>query len=94
MATEMDVLKELDKVVDPEVGIPMTEMGLVDVAKIENGIVTVEFHFTTPACPPVFAIKMANDIKEFCGKLDGVKDVRVKIKDHYMADQINDQINK
>lgn len=94
MVERKDVIKELNKVVDPEVGIPITDMELVDEIKIENGNISVTFHFTTPVCPPVFALKIANDIKELVSKLDGVNNVKVFIKDHVLAEKINAQVNK
>lgn len=93
MVERNEVIKVLNKVVDPEVGIPITDMELVDEIKIENGNVSVTFHFTTPVCPPVFALKIANDIKDLVSRLEGVKGVKVFIKDHVLAEKINAQVN-
>lgn len=90
----MQVIKELNKVVDPEVNVPITDMELVDEIKIEDGTVTVTFHFTTPYCPPVFAYKIGLDIKNYVSKLDGVKKVKVFIRDYYLAEKINAELNK
>lgn len=84
----------MNKVVDPEVGIPITDMELVDDINIDKGHVTVTFHFTTPMCPPVFAFKIAMDIKNLVSALDGVEKVTVTIKNHVMADKINTEVNK
>ena len=89
-----EVMEVLSKVVDPEIGIPITEMKLIDDVKIEDGNVYVEFHLTMPWCPPVFAMKIASDIKEGISKVKGVKKVEVRLKDHYMADYINEKIEK
>ena len=95
MVERREVIKELNKVVDPEVNIPITDMELVDDIKIEgDGTVTVTFHFTTPYCPPVFAYKIGLDIKSYVGKLEGVKRVKVLIKDYYLAERINEELNK
>ncbi|MBI4009724.1 MAG: iron-sulfur cluster assembly protein [Candidatus Aenigmarchaeota archaeon] len=93
MVDKEAVMKELEKVVDPEIGVPITEMQLVDTIDIQDGNVTVEFHITTPFCPPVFALKMATDIKTLVSKLEGVKSVKVNVNGHYMSEQINKQIN-
>lgn len=93
MVDKEAVMKELEKVVDPEIGVPITEMQLVDSVDIQDGNVSVEFHITTPFCPPVFAIKMATDIKTLVSKLEGVKSVKVKVNGHYMSEKINEQVN-
>lgn len=88
------IMKELEKVVDPEIGVPITEMQLVDSIDIQDGNVIVEFHITTPFCPPVFALSMANDIKSLVSKLEGVKSVKVNVNGHYMSEKINQQVNE
>lgn len=92
--TKTKVMKELEKVVDPEIGIPITEMKLIDNIKITGDKVLVEFHLTMPFCPAIFATKIASDIKKFVSKIKGVKSVEVKLKNHFMADEINKEINK
>jgi copper chaperone CopZ len=47
-----------------------------------------------PFCPAVFATKIASDIKNFVSKIKGVKSVQVILKNHFMADEINKEINK
>ena len=94
MVDRKQIIKELNKVVDPEIGVPITDMDLVDEIKIDNGNISVTFHFTTPMCPPVFALKISLDIKNLISKLEGVKNVKVFLKDHYLAEKINKEINK
>ena len=85
---------ELDKVIDPEVGVPITKMKLIDKVKIDKDKVIVEFHLTMPWYPGVFAMKIAKGIKETVSKIEGVKSVQVKLKDHYMDEQINKEVNR
>jgi metal-sulfur cluster biosynthetic enzyme len=92
--TKNMVMEELKKVIDPEIGIPITEMKLIDDIKIEKDKVLIEFHLTMPFCPAVFATKIASDIKNFVSKIKGVKSVQVILKNHFMADEINKEINK
>ncbi len=94
MVDKDSVMKELEKVIDPEIGVSIIEMQLVDSVDIQNGNVTVEFHITTPYCPPVFALKMAQDIKTYVSQLKDVKSVKVNITGHVMSEQINKQVNK
>lgn len=95
MVDRKSIIKELNKVVDPEVNVPITDMELVDEIKIEDdGTVSITFHFTTPYCPPVFAYKIALDIRHYVSQLGGVKKVNVFLKDHYLSEKINAEINR
>lgn len=41
----------LSGVIDPELGIPVTDLGLVYRVQVADGAVTVEMTTTTPVCP-------------------------------------------
>jgi len=88
------VEEQLSKIIDPELGRPITEMKLVDRLVAEGGQVTVEFHLTAPFCPPVFALKIASDIKAAVLSVVGVSDARVVLRGHYLADAVNKQVNR
>lgn len=94
MVTKEEIMEELNNVMDPEIGMSIVDMGLVDEVKIEGNKVSVIFHLTAPFCPPVFAVMIAKDIKERLSKMAGVKSSEVKLVGHIMADQINEIINK
>ena len=66
MVNKAQIVKELAQVVDPEVGVPITEMDLVDDIVIDEGTgkVSIGFHLTAPFCPPMFALEIAQDIKK------------------------------
>lgn len=94
MVERTEIVKELAQVVDPEVGVPITEMDLVDDITIaEDGIVSIGFHLTAPFCPPMFALEIAQDIKKRVSALSGVKDVRISMSGHFMAEEINRRVN-
>jgi len=93
MVEKPEIVKELAQVVDPEVGVPITEMDLVDDITIKDGVVSVGFHLTAPFCPPMFALEIAQDIKKRISALDGVKEVRVSMTGHFMAEEINRRVN-
>ena len=88
------VMAELAKVIDPEIGVPITDMKLVDRVDTEGDTVEVDYHLTMPFCPPVFATQIGKDIRRRLQTLPGVKVVRVTLKNHYMADFINKEISK
>lgn len=89
-----EVQKQVSKIVDPEIGIPIVEMNLIDKLDIKDGNVDVEYHATTQFCPPVFALKISQDLRDGLLQVKGVKSVRVMVTGHYFADAINRQVNK
>ncbi|MBI2543251.1 MAG: iron-sulfur cluster assembly protein [Candidatus Aenigmarchaeota archaeon] len=88
------IMKELEKVIDPELGVPITEMELVDKIEIKDGVVTIDFHLTAPYCPPMLAMKMAYDMKEAVSHIDGVKEVKLNMSGHYLSVELNKEVNK
>lgn len=84
----------LAKVEDPEIGVPIMEMNLIEKVDVrEDGHVYVEYHYTTPYCPPMFGMKMAQDIKANLLATKGVTSVALNGKGHYMAEFINKAVN-
>jgi metal-sulfur cluster biosynthetic enzyme len=73
---------------------PIVEMNLIDKLEVQDGVVNIEYHATTPYCPPIFALKISQDMKTYALQAKGVKDVKVTVKGHYLADAVNKQVNK
>ncbi len=98
MSTEQvdirEVQRQVSKVVDPEIGMPIVEMNLIDKLDVKDGNVDVEYHATTQFCPPVFALKISQDLKDGITTIKGVKSVKVIVTGHYFSDAINRQVNK
>ncbi|HUK79059.1 MAG TPA: iron-sulfur cluster assembly protein [Nitrososphaerales archaeon] len=98
MSTEQvdvkEVQKQISKIVDPEIGMPIVEMNLIDKLDIKDGQVDVEYHATTQYCPPVFALKISQDLRDGLLQVKGVTGVKVMVTGHYFADAINRQVNK
>ena len=80
--------------VDPEIGMPIVEMNLIDKLDVKDGNVDVEYHATTQYCPPVFALKISQDLRDGLLQVKGVKTAKVVVTGHYFADAINRQVNK
>ena len=94
MVTVVEVTRELEKVVDPEIGLPITEMHLVDEIIIkDDGELFIKYHLTAPFCPPIFAEDIGMNIRQFTSKLDGVKSVKVILHGHALANEINQRVN-
>ena len=77
MVSEDDVTEALSNVIDPELGLDFVELGLVYDVGIEGGTVNITFTLTTPACP--IGPQVSEQMKEFVGDIDGVKDVFPKM---------------
>jgi metal-sulfur cluster biosynthetic enzyme len=91
---ESAIQTALSKIMDPELGRPITDLKLVDRMNVSAGSVDLEFHLTAPFCPPVFALKIASDIKAGLLSVPGVTSAKVTLRGHYLADAVNKQVNK
>ncbi len=87
------IFDELSKIVDPEINVSITELELIDEVDINNSNVKVDLHLTSPFCPAVFGFKICQDIHDNVLKVDGIDDVKVNVSNHFMAEQINNQVN-
>lgn len=95
-----DVWKQLDKVCDPELDEPITDMGFVEAVKIEDagtikgsGRVSVRFRLPTYWCSANFAYLMAADIRLQVLHLPWVETVHVQLEDHMFDEQVNRGVN-
>ena len=84
----------MSKIMDPELGRPITDLKLIDKMAVNGGAVDLEFHLTAPFCPPIFALKIASDIKAGLMSVPGVTEAKVTLRGHYLADAVNKQVNK
>lgn len=91
---ESAITAALSKIMDPELGRSITDLKLVDSMSVSGGSVDLEFHLTAPFCPPVFALKIASDIKAGLLSVPGVTEARVTLRGHYLAEAVNKQVNK
>ena len=91
--TRRKIFDELTKIVDPEIGVSIMELELIDKVDINSGKVNVDLHLTSPFCPAVFGFKIAQDIRDNIYKLSGINEVKVNVSNHFMADAINKQVN-
>ena len=92
--TESAINEAMSKIMDPELGRPITDLKLIDRMTLTGGSVDLEFHLTAPFCPPIFALKIASDIKAGLLSVPGVTDAKVTLRGHYLADAVNKQVNK
>lgn len=93
MVNKEEIIKELAKVIDPEIGIPITEMKLVDDIEISGSEVIIKYHLTMPFCPAFFALAIGQDIKKRISSINDVTKVTVILSKHVMAEDLNKKIN-
>ena len=87
------IFDKLSKIVDPEINTSIVELELIDEVDINDSNVKVDLHLTSPFCPAVFGFKICQDVHDNLLKVEGVKDVKVNVSNHFMAEQINNQVN-
>ena len=87
------IFDELSAIVDPEINVSITELELIDEVDIQDSGVKVDLHLTSPFCPAVFGFKICQDVHDNLLKIDGIDDVKVNVSNHFMAEQINNQVN-
>lgn len=73
--TEADVRAQLEKVLDPEIRKPITDLDMVRGVEIEGGDVAVSIDLTTSGCP--LRDTIAGDVQQRVAELAGVTGVEV-----------------
>jgi metal-sulfur cluster biosynthetic enzyme len=84
-----EIWAALGTVRDPELDEPITELGFVRSAGLEGGRAEVELQLPTYFCAPNFAYLMVADAHDALQAVPGVNLVRVRLVDHFTADEIN-----
>jgi metal-sulfur cluster biosynthetic enzyme len=77
MPTKDDVMKALSEVIDPEVRLSITDLGLVYDVNVDGGKAHVKMTLTTPGCPMASALRqMAEDA---VAAVEGVTKAQVEL---------------
>lgn len=73
------VIAEIKKIYDPEIPVNIYELGLIYKIEIDdiNKKVLIKMTLTSPNCP--VAESLPNSVKENILKIDGIKDVDLKL---------------
>ncbi|HEY3313786.1 MAG TPA: Mrp/NBP35 family ATP-binding protein [Bacillota bacterium] len=77
MVDQGEVRKALSKVMDPELGRSLEELGMIKEVKVDGGKVEVTVALTTPSCPLRGGIEA--DVKQAVAAVPGVEDVQVRM---------------
>jgi metal-sulfur cluster biosynthetic enzyme len=84
------VVDALAEVYDPELDEPITRLGFVSSCEVSPaGDVEVVLRLPTPQCAPNFAFLMAADARAVVRRLPDVREVTIRLEDHYTGDEIN-----
>lgn len=84
--TEAEVLGALSEVLDPELPISLTDLGLIRGVDVHGSTVRVGITYTTLGCPCTDLIQ--EDVEERLLRLDGIE--RVEIEETFAAWTRND----
>ncbi len=72
------IISEIKKIYDPEIPVNIYELGLIYKIEVnESKKVFIEMTLTSPNCP--VAESLPNSVKENILKIEGVKDVELKL---------------
>ena len=72
------IISEIKKIYDPEIPVNIFELGLIYKIEIVNdNKVIIEMTLTSPNCP--VAESLPNSVKQNILKVDGIKDVDLKL---------------
>lgn len=91
MVTKLQVREALKKVIDPEIGLNIVDLGLIYDVQIENDVARVRMTLTVPGCP--LSGMLTNQAEKVVRELDGIKDVKIELtwdppwNPHMMSDE-------
>ncbi|TSO25385.1 metal-sulfur cluster assembly factor [Lactobacillus sp. LL6] len=75
---EKEVMKALEKVIDPELGVDIVNLGLIYGIKVdEEGICNIKMTLTIMGCP--LSEFLNNEITKQAEKIAGVKSCKIKL---------------
>jgi metal-sulfur cluster biosynthetic enzyme len=72
-----DIMSALSRVYDPEINIPITDLGLVYKVDIAGSDVVIDFSLTSPGCP--LADHLESEIRKYVSEVDGVGSITTNL---------------
>jgi metal-sulfur cluster biosynthetic enzyme len=84
-----EVVEHLKQVIDPETGVNVIRMRLVEDLKVEakTGHVSYKFRPSSPLCP--LAVYLAQEIQKAVAETPGVVDQDIEVVGYVGADELN-----
>ncbi|MCK4232252.1 metal-sulfur cluster assembly factor [candidate division WOR-3 bacterium] len=77
MVTKAQVREALKKVIDPEIGINIVDLGLIYDVQVENDVPHVSMTLTVPGCP--LANMLTRQAEQAVRAVEGVRDVKLEL---------------
>jgi metal-sulfur cluster biosynthetic enzyme len=77
VATKLQVREALKKVIDPEIGINIVDLGLIYEVKVEKNVAYIRMTLTVPGCPLVNML--TKQTEQAARSVEGIKDVKVEL---------------
>ena len=82
------ILGRLSTVIDPETGVDVVRMRLIEELTVdEEGVVRYTFHPSSPPCP--LAVPLALSIHEAVAEVEGVTGQEVEVVGYIKAEELN-----
>ena len=82
------ILTHLSTVIDPETGVDVVRMRLIEDVKVdERGVVRYKFRPSSPLCP--LAVSLALSIRGAVAEVDGVTGQEIKVVGYIRAEELN-----
>ena len=91
--SETTVVEALRHVFDPELDESIVELGFVDEVRVDGDTVELGLRLPTFWCAPNFSYLMAHDARQAVLGIDGVRDMRVHLKDNAYSDEISEGVS-
>ena len=87
------ILVCLSKVIDPETGVDVVHMRLIeDLTVKNNGLVSYKFRPSSPFCP--IAIPLSSEIKQAIAEVEGVSGQEMEIVGFALGDELMKWLNQ
>ncbi|BFH73966.1 hypothetical protein SJAV_19100 [Sulfurisphaera javensis] len=83
---QVKCLENLKNVIEPETGLPITELGLVRIAK-ENGELVITYIPISAYSPQILVISVGIQLVKECN-------AKVKIENYYLEEEINKRLEE
>ena len=91
---EQSIIEQLRGVIDPETGVDVMRMRLIEELRVdeETGRVSYRFRPSSPLCP--LAVHLALAIREAVDRVPGVTDQEIEVVGYVGADELNELLRE
>jgi len=87
------ILQRLSSVIDPETGVDVVRMRLIEDLEVdEEGVVRYKFRPSSPLCP--IAVPLALSIREAVAGVEGVTRQEIEVVGYIKADELNNLLRE